>query len=547
MKLRQLIERGDRPFLLQPQVERYFPASSPEDARRRVTRAVGRGEGPGVVIGAAGTGKSLLLQVLAAAHQERFDIVLLACAQLCTRRALLQAIHFELGLEYRRRDEGQLRLSLLDQLLSNDQPVHGLLLLVDEAQTLPIHLLEELRILTNLSRQGMPRVRLVLAGLPALEEKLASPEMESLSQRLATRCYLTPLTRQETAQYVGSQLKASGLHPDSLFAANAYDALFNATDGVPRLVNQVCDRAMILANAQHLGQVDASAIQAAWADLQQLPAPWNASNDLTPSAASDAGVLEFGSLDESVAAPHTSEAFEHSVPEAASEAHIHETQLAEELAIEEPLEPTELDFDDVDADAASPAPAPDAVSKATRRAKSRVFSGPAPDAVDPFADDFAEEELVLDTFAAISGMFHAHTPRVENRREPAFARLVQHALDATAAAIDDGVEVDVVDESPADESATESPTIRLADWSGAANASFESECETSAQASNITAFDGSSEPAHVAPIDANSEVFGEADEAILVIEDESTFEEPPKSGVRREEYRHLFSRLRHGT
>ena len=93
---------------------RYFPAASVEDARRRLARSIERGDGPGVVIGAAGIGKSLLLQVLAAQYREKFDVVLLACAQLCTRRALLQAIHFELGLDYRRRDEGELRLSLLD-------------------------------------------------------------------------------------------------------------------------------------------------------------------------------------------------------------------------------------------------------------------------------------------------------------------------------------------------------------------------------------------------------------------------------------------------
>ena len=129
MNLRQLVERGDRPFATQPQVARYFPAASVEDARQRLARSIERGDGPGVVIGAAGIGKSLLLQVLAAQYREKFDVVLLACAQLCTRRALLQAIHFELGLDYRRRDEGELRLSLLDTLLSGDESTQGLLLL----------------------------------------------------------------------------------------------------------------------------------------------------------------------------------------------------------------------------------------------------------------------------------------------------------------------------------------------------------------------------------------------------------------------------------
>ncbi len=274
MNLRQLVERSDRPFAFQPQVGRYFPAASCEDARQRLARTIERGDGPGVVIGAAGIGKSLLLQVLAAQYREKFDVVLLACAQLCTRRALLQAIHFELGLDYRRRDEGELRLSLLDTLLSGDDATQGLLLLVDEAQALAVHLLEELRLLTNLSRGGAPRVRLVLAGLPALEEKLTSPELQSFSQRLAARCYLAPLTRSETAQYVQAQLAASHAEAEGLFNAPALESVFTATDGVPRLVNQVCVRAVELADAQGLKRIDAAVIQAAWADLQQLPSAW---------------------------------------------------------------------------------------------------------------------------------------------------------------------------------------------------------------------------------------------------------------------------------
>ena len=203
-----------------------FPAASIEDARRRLGRSIERGEGPGVVIGAAGTGKSMLLQVLAAQYHERFDVVLLACAQMQTRRGLLQAIHFELGLDHQQRDEGELRLSLLDHLLSADQTSAGLLLLVDEAQSLPTQLLEEIRVIGNLARNGAPAGTRRLAGLPSLEERLTSPELDSFNQRLAARCYLTPFARAETTQYVQSQVAVCGADPQQIFAANAWDALF---------------------------------------------------------------------------------------------------------------------------------------------------------------------------------------------------------------------------------------------------------------------------------------------------------------------------------
>src|SRR6187431_3492993 len=103
--LRQLAERDERVFPSYPQVARYFPGSSIEDARNRLGRAIERGNGPGLVVGGPGTGKSLLLQVLASQCHEQFDVVLPACARLCTRRALLQAMLFELGLPYKMRDE----------------------------------------------------------------------------------------------------------------------------------------------------------------------------------------------------------------------------------------------------------------------------------------------------------------------------------------------------------------------------------------------------------------------------------------------------------
>jgi MoxR-like ATPase len=92
--LRQLAESDERVFPSYPQVARYFPGSSIEDARNRLVRAIERGNGPGLVVGGPGTGKSLLLQVLASQFHEQFDVVLPACARLCTRRALLQSILF---------------------------------------------------------------------------------------------------------------------------------------------------------------------------------------------------------------------------------------------------------------------------------------------------------------------------------------------------------------------------------------------------------------------------------------------------------------------
>src|SRR5690242_21397023 len=112
--------------------------------------------------------------MLARHFRGRFQVAHLAGARLGTRRALLQNILFELKLPYRDMDEGELRLSLIDHLEPQAGGPAGLLLLVDEAHALPLRLLEEIRLLTNVIRDGTARMRLVLAGGTALEERLSN-------------------------------------------------------------------------------------------------------------------------------------------------------------------------------------------------------------------------------------------------------------------------------------------------------------------------------------------------------------------------------------
>jgi len=403
MSIQRLLLPENRPFPVHPQVNRYFRAKSIEESREQLVRTISRGEGPGLVVASAGMGKSLLLQALAAQFHEEFDVVLLSCAQLCTRRALLQAILFELELPYRLRDEGEIRLSLLDHLLSTELSPRGLLLLVDEAQSLPLHLLEELRILTNLVQNGEPRVRLVLAGSPSLEESLASPELESFNQRLAARCYLAPLHREETIQYVQAQLAASKVEPESLFAADAWDAIFDATDGVPRLINQLCDRALCLAGRLGKEPIDRAMIQHAWADLQQLPTSWEEETEPMAETAGEA-VVEFGSLVEE----NLDEDFLVTAEEV-NEAELLGCSL------------TEIDEEDEDD-----------LTEMVESPEEPVTAWSEENAADPFADEFEEEEVVLDRFAPLANAYHPGTPQVVNQQEPELATLVQAVLEPTA-------------------------------------------------------------------------------------------------------------------
>ena len=280
-----------RAFAAAPSPERFFSSAASQSARATLGRIIERGEGSGVIIGPSGSGKTLLCQRLAADLCDRMTVALLTSGRICTRRALLQAILYELRLPYRGMEEGELRLSLIDHISPDGGDHPGLLLIVDEAHTLPWRLLEELRMISNLVRDGQPRVRILLAGGPQLEERLANPKLDSFSQRIAARCYLGLLTRDETAQFVRHQISVSGGEPDRVFEGAAYEAIYAATDGVPRLVNQLCDHALVLAVLAECRPVGAAVVEEAWSDLQQLPSPWQ----MTTSAGDTGRVVELRS------------------------------------------------------------------------------------------------------------------------------------------------------------------------------------------------------------------------------------------------------------
>lgn len=467
-----------RAFPAYPSVDRYFPGQSIEDARLRLTAAIERGDGPGLVIGASGTGKSLLLQALAQQFAGQFDVAQLSCSQLCSRRALVQTILFELGLPYRFSEEGDLRLTLLDHLVPNERCPNGILLLVDEAQTLPVRLLEEIRLLTNLVRNGQPRVRLVLAGSLALEEKFASGELETFQQRIAARCYLAPLGANEIGPYVQAHLETGGEAFASVrFEDDAFHAIYSATDGVPRLVNQICARTLQELPARSDALVDARAIQTAWADIQHLPTPWETSpeslhgtaeGESSESAGLGAGlgVVEFGELSDDLvdlSEPHSSalplssaleeglstdsilevslsEKLTESPTESRSVGSAHNSKnvakeakgvgdnlpidglpIVEEPIVEQPVVEQPVSSETCEANCLGCSCEGEQTAPDTQLVTFQVAEQPA---ANPFEESFHEEEIVLEDFAALGEVLLRGTPKVESQLDDQMSQLV---------------------------------------------------------------------------------------------------------------------------
>lgn len=394
-------QMNKRPFSATPVADVYFPAKAIETARQTIARSIERATGPAVVLGPTGTGKSLLLAQLAKDFAGRFEIVSLAGGRLRTVRALLQNILFELKLPFRDLGEGELRLTLLDRLEPSDRSPNGLLLFVDEAHVLPSKLLDELRMITNLVRAGQPRVRLVLAGDIRLEERLANPRLASFQQRLAARCYLHAYAKDETAAFVRHQLQACAAKPANVVDDEALSALHRLTDGVPRLINQLCDHALILAAVASERRISASRMEEAWADLQQLPSP----QAVIARSEHEAGsVIEFGALDDLPAPSDRVTRFD-------SPSRPRHDPLSQLDAIERHIAAANDDFDPLSLQSSE---------------LELTFESPAA----LFGEAFEEEEILIDRYASLEAQSLRNRPRVSSSEGRAIATLLGSASPA---------------------------------------------------------------------------------------------------------------------
>lgn len=510
-----------RAFPSTPRVDRYFASETAEAARRRLTECVERGEGPALVIGAAGCGKTMLLEVLAKTFADRLRVVRLAGAQVCTRRAMLQAVLHGLGEAYHGLDDGEMRLALADSFSATEEP--PVTILVDEAQALPVRLLDELRLMAATVVDGEPRVMLVLAGTNTLDEAFTSPDLDSFNQRIAARCYLSPLTRSESIQYVRAHVAAVGGDPDALFTPDAYDALFQATDGTPRLLNQLGDRALVLAVERGEQLVTGDAIQEAWSDLHQLPAPWHTPSVTPPAFTEEAlpheevePAIAFQAEETPAEEPEADAVdqprgvwnADEGLDLAARSVESRETIDSACVSYAFPTRPVEpIPTPVTPTPTPPPAAEPEAADETDAPEPTPEDTADEPLASDPFDEAFDDEEVVLDRYSKLEAVLRPGVARVENRREVEFGRMFEALTPAVESLIDDV-------ESTLDDAAADSGFSVV-----------------------------SSEP----PIEPLEDEFDDMDvdfddeEPLLVIEED----EPESAGdVARRDYTRLFSSLR---
>ncbi len=264
-----------RPFPAVPGPDDLTPLEPFEQALNQLSRCLMEGSGIAVLTAPAGAGKTVLCRALCRRVQPTLHPVFLGTAGFATRRAMLQAILFELGQDYAGISEQELRLRLLQHVRGLRGRAEAVLVVADEAQQLNARLLEELRALTNHSDDGRPLVRLMLSGQLELEELLTDRELAAFNQRIACHVVLESLTREESARYLALRLERAGANIADVLSREAAALICEASDGNPRCLHQLSDHSLLLAYVAEEKPVSVQTVRTALDDLQELPLQWN--------------------------------------------------------------------------------------------------------------------------------------------------------------------------------------------------------------------------------------------------------------------------------
>lgn len=257
-----------RPFQLTPDPRFYFSSRTHKKAMAYLTYGLNQGEGFIIVTGDIGTGKTTLVRHLFdTLDRNEFIAAMIVSTQL-SAEDLLRSVVAAFGLDAQAEDKGQLLARLEKHLREQFARGRRALLVVDEAQNLSNAALEEMRMLSNFQEGDKALVQSFLVGQPEFRERIfVAPELEQLRQRVIATHHLEPMEQEELADYIQHRLSLVGWDNDPCFTADAVEAIYNHSAGVPRRLNTLCSRVLLYGSLEELHTIDGEVVGSVIADM----------------------------------------------------------------------------------------------------------------------------------------------------------------------------------------------------------------------------------------------------------------------------------------
>ncbi len=259
---------NEKPFAITPDPRYLYLSERHAEALAHLLYGINEAGGFVQLTGEVGTGKTTIVRSLLAQTPKNAEIALILNPKMTAPEFLL-TICEELGIGVPDSALGSLKdlVDILSEyLLRAHAAGHRVVLVVDEAQNLSPEVLEQVRLLTNLETNTQKLLQIILIGQPELRELLARTVLRQLAQRITGRYHLNPLSRDETTAYVRHRLRVAGATTD-IFAPPALDSVFSLSQGVPRVINVICDRALLGAYSLDRHRVTASLVRSAAAEV----------------------------------------------------------------------------------------------------------------------------------------------------------------------------------------------------------------------------------------------------------------------------------------
>ncbi len=249
----------EEPFNITPDLRFLYWSQKHQEAFRHLVYGVQSNKGLAVLTGEPGTGKTAILRAVTEHLNEQYPGVHIAFLvnSKINVQDLFCLIFDEFGLEASEDSKSMYLIKLKNFLIQNHYNNQKNILILDEAQNFHAALLEEIRLLSNMEIAGEKLLHIFLVGQPQLLENVKMPSLGQLKQRLGIMYNLLPLSRLETELYIHKRLSVAGAHEVDIFRSDALDGIFAHAKGFPRLINIICDNALLFGsstNTHHIGR-----------------------------------------------------------------------------------------------------------------------------------------------------------------------------------------------------------------------------------------------------------------------------------------------------